>query len=103
MPDLFFDDSLLPQGWAKRVRVAVEDGIIQAVRFGADAAGADRRPGAAVAGVPNLHSHAFQRGMAGLAQVRGPAHDTFWTWREVMYRFLARLTPEDVKAIAAQL
>ena len=51
--------------------------------------------------MPNLHSHAFQRGMAGLAEIRGPANDSFWTWREVMYRFLERLTPEDVEAIAA--
>src|SRR5205814_43922 len=44
----------------------------------------------------------FQRGMAGLAEVRGPADDDFWTWREVMYRFLDRLTPDHVEAIAAQ-
>ena len=60
-------------------------------------------PASRIPGMPNLHSHAFQRGMAGLAEVRGPAADSFWTWREVMYRFLDRLTPEDVEAIAAQL
>ena len=49
----------------------------------------------------NLHCHAFQRGMAGLAERRGPLADSFWTWREVMYRFLARLSPDDVEAIAA--
>ena len=57
--------------------------------------------GLAIPGLPNLHCHAFQRGMAGLAERRGPAHDSFWTWREVMYRFLGRLTPDDVEAIAA--
>ena len=58
--------------------------------------------GRAVPGLPNLHSHTFQRAMAGLAERRGPAADSFWTWREVMYGFLERLTPEDVEAIAAQ-
>ena len=53
--------------------------------------------------MPNLHSHAFQRAMAGLAERAGPEGDNFWRWREVMYRFLAILTPDDVEAIAAQL
>ena len=52
-------------------------------------------------GLPNLHSHAFQRGMAGLAERAGPAEDHFWTWRETMYRFLDRLGPDDVEAITA--
>jgi formimidoylglutamate deiminase len=63
---------------------------------------AERVPGLVVPGMPNLHSHAFQRAMAGLAE-RGGAGDDFWRWRDVMYRFLAVLTPEDVEAIAAQL
>ena len=54
----------------------------------------------ALPGMVNLHSHAFQRGMAGLAERAGAAEDSFWTWREVMYRFLDRLTPDDVEAIA---
>ena len=103
MPDLFFDMALLPDGWARSVRVSVGGGEITAVVADASSTGADRRAGIAVPGMPNLHSHAFQRGMAGLAEVRGPAADSFWTWREVMYRFLDRLTPEDVEAIAAQL
>jgi formiminoglutamate deiminase len=51
--------------------------------------------------MPNLHSHAFQRAMAGLAERRGPSNDSFWTWREIMYRFVDRMTPDDVRAIAA--
>jgi formimidoylglutamate deiminase len=54
-----------------------------------------------VPGLPNLHSHTFQRGMAGLAERRGSSADSFWTWREVMYRFLERLSPGDIEAIAA--
>ena len=59
--------------------------------------------GLVIPGLPNLHSHAFQRAMAGLAERAGPEGDSFWSWREVMYRFLAVLTPEDIEAIAAQL
>ncbi|HTI84168.1 MAG TPA: formimidoylglutamate deiminase [Acetobacteraceae bacterium] len=64
---------------------------------------AERLSGLVVPGMPNLHSHAFQRAMAGLAERAGPTGDDFWRWREVMYRFLAILTPDDVQAIAAQL
>jgi len=99
--DLFFAHALLPDGWARDVRVSVKDGTIVAVTGQANADGAERVAGIAIPGVPNLHCHAFQRGMAGLAERRGPTGDSFWTWREVMYRFLARLTPDDVEAITA--
>jgi formiminoglutamate deiminase len=54
-----------------------------------------------VPGVPNVHSHAFQRALAGLVERRGPEEDSFWTWREVMYRFLGVMTPDDIEAVAA--
>lgn len=54
-------------------------------------------------GIPNIHSHAFQRAMAGLAERQSHAHDSFWTWRELMYRFAGRVTPESLHDIAAQL
>ena len=56
--------------------------------------------GTTLPGMVNLHSHAFQRGMAGLAERAGTSDDSFWTWRDVMYRFLDQLTPDDVEAIA---
>ena len=96
-----FDHALLPSGWARDVRVDAADGAFTRVTAGATRDGAAHVPGLAIPGLPNLHCHAFQRGMAGLAERRGPAHDSFWTWREVMYRFLGRLTPDDVEAIAA--
>ena len=101
MPELFFDHALLPSGWARDVRITVERGSIRALSENATRGRADRIAGIAVPGLPNLHCHAFQRGMAGLAERRGPATDSFWTWREVMYRFLDRLTPDHVEAIAA--
>jgi formimidoylglutamate deiminase len=54
-------------------------------------------------GMPNLHSHAFQRAMAGMAERRGRSDDSFWTWRETMYAFAATIGPDELKAIAAQL
>jgi formimidoylglutamate deiminase len=99
--ELFFDHALLPTGWARDVRIAVADGLIASVADGAARDGAKHVAGIAIPGIPNLHCHAFQRAMAALAERRGPQADSFWTWREVMYRFLARLTPDDVEAIAA--
>ena len=54
-------------------------------------------------GIPNLHSHAFQRAMAGLAEHRTHPQDSFWTWRELMYRFAARMDPDSTHAVASQL
>jgi formimidoylglutamate deiminase len=103
MPDrsYLFDYALLPAGWARDVRVDVADGTIIRAAPGAPRNGAEHIGGLAIPGLPNLHCHAFQRGMAGLAEKRGGGHDSFWTWREVMYRFLGLLTPDDVEAIAA--
>jgi formimidoylglutamate deiminase len=97
---LFFDHLLLPEGWADNVRVTVAEGRIAAVEAGAARAGAEHIAGIALPGLPNLHCHAFQRGMAGLAERRDGKEDSFWTWREVMYGFLGKLTPDDVEAIA---
>jgi len=96
-----FDHALLPAGWARAVRIDVADGVIVAVQPDSRPGVAERIAGIAIPGLPNLHCHAFQRAMAGLAERRGPVGDSFWTWREVMYGFLAELTPDDVEAIAA--
>ncbi|MBX9583306.1 MAG: formimidoylglutamate deiminase [Gemmataceae bacterium] len=103
MPALWFTSALLPGGWAERVRLTVADGLITQVETGVEPDPADDRHGPAVPGLPNLHSHTFQRAMAGLAERHGgSADDNFWTWREAMYRFVDRLGPEDVEAVAAQ-
>lgn len=100
MKQRFFASALLPQGWARNVRIDLDGGNIAAVTADLDD-GAARFSGIALPGLPNLHSHTFQRGMAGLAETRGPQGDSFWTWRQVMYRFLGHLSPDDVEAIAA--
>lgn len=100
---LHLEQALLPDGFADNVRLAVSDGMIASIEPGAPARDGDKRlAGLALPGMPNLHSHAFQRGMAGLSERRGAGEDSFWTWREVMYRFLDRLDPDDVQALAAQ-
>ncbi len=101
---LFAELALLPDGWSRDVRFAIaDDGSLAGVTPGGRADGAPRAAGPVVPGMPNLHSHAFQRAMAGLAERAGPGNDSFWTWREVMYGFVRRITPEQVEAIAAQL
>ena len=92
--------ALLPGGWARDVRIRIEAGRIVEVTSGV-AAGALHR---CILPAPvNLHSHMFQRAMAGLTEARRAGQDSFWTWRSLMYRFLDRLTPEDVEAIAAHV
>ncbi|MFQ5959417.1 MAG: amidohydrolase family protein, partial [Alphaproteobacteria bacterium] len=104
MTALFAETALLPTGWARDVRFEIAaDGSLARAAPGAAADGAERLAGPAIPGMPNLHSHAFQRAMAGLAERAGPGDDSFWTWRRVMYDFVGRLTPEHVEAIAAQL
>lgn len=98
---LFFTHALLPGGWARDVTLTIEDGVITAVADNSSSAGAETVSGVALPGMPNLHSHAFQRGMAGLTELRGETQDSFWTWRQLMYRFIDTLTPDDVEAIAA--
>jgi formimidoylglutamate deiminase len=97
---LWFDTALLPSGWADRVRVTIADGRITRVEAGVEPEG--ERHAIGLPGLPNLHSHGFQRALAGRTQRRGAGPDSFWSWREVMYRFLDRLGPEDVEAITAQ-
>src|SRR6185369_8169133 len=101
MAKLFLTECLLPEGWARDVAIDVAGGVIASVETGARPDGCERLTGTAIPGLPNVHCHAFQRGMAGLAERRGPEGDSFWTWREVMYHFLQRLSPDDVEAIAA--
>lgn len=104
---LFTDCALLPEGFRRSVRLDIgPDGFFSAVTPDASAAGAERLRGPVLPGLVNLHSHAFQRALAGLAErssADAPATDSFWTWRQVMYRFLAALDPEDLQAIATAL
>jgi formimidoylglutamate deiminase len=101
MKKYYAREALLPKGWARDVTIAVDKGDIVEVKAGAR--GGERLAGPVLPGMANLHSHAFQRAMAGLTEMRGPGEDDFWTWRELMYRFVERLTPAQAKAIATHL
>ena len=102
---LFAAHALLPSGWARNVLLQWnEQGSLTAVQADAQpAAGVPQANGPLLPGVPNLHSHAFQRGFAGLSEFRGQAQDSFWSWRTLMYRFAAKLCPQHLEAIATWL
>src|SRR5262245_12323353 len=99
---LFAEQALLPTGWQRDVRLGIDaQGHFSSVEVGSSADGATRLGGPVLPGFVNLHCHAFQRAMAGLSERAAPEGESdFWTWREVMYRFLAALDPDDVEAIA---
>jgi formiminoglutamate deiminase len=99
---MYFDSVLLPDGWAARVRVTIAGGRIAALERDATPRAGEERIAVALPGMSNVHSHGFQRGMAGLTEYRGPDADDFWSWRTLMYRFVARMTPDDLEAITAQ-
>lgn len=103
MSRLHFASALLPSGWANDVQVVIAAGAIAAVTPDVAPAAGDEHHTIALPGLSSLHSHAFQRGMAGLAELRGDSTDTFWTWRETMYRFALAMTPDDVAAVATLL
>lgn len=95
--------ALLPAGWAEAVLIEADaSGRITAVRPGAPP-GTARRLGLVIPGMPNLHSHSFQRAMAGRAERRSATRDSFWTWREAMYAVVARMNPDRAEAVAAQM
>ncbi|MGE0846520.1 MAG: formimidoylglutamate deiminase [Flavobacteriaceae bacterium] len=95
------EHALTAQGWRRDVAVSIgEDGRIAGISD--DAAAGATRVGVLLPAPVNLHSHAFQRAMAGLTERRGEdPSDNFWTWRKLMFRFLDQLSPDDVEAIAA--
>ena len=101
MNKVWAERALLPTGWAQNVMVTVDaEGRIESVTEGVAENG--EKVGILLPAPVNVHSHAFQRAMAGLTERRGPdPRDSFWTWRQLMYRFLDRLTPDHVEAIAA--
>lgn len=104
MSAFFAERALLPDGWASDVRLEVSpEGMLTQIQVNADRQGAEVVSGPLLPGMPNLHSHAFQRAMAGLAEVAGNPNDSFWTWRDLMYRLVGRITPQQLGVIARQL
>jgi len=104
MNSLFASEALLAGGWTRDVLLEWDErGILTRVEAGQSRGTASAAAGPVLPGMANVHSHAFQRAMAGLAEFRGHPTDDFWTWREEMYRLVRILEPEDVEAIARHL
>jgi formimidoylglutamate deiminase len=101
MTSLWFQSFLLPDGWAEQVRIEIALGRVHSIQPGVSPDSRDECHAIGLAGIPNVHSHAFQRGMAGLTEVAGTSGDSFWTWRETMYRFVDAIDRDDVEALAA--
>lgn len=105
----YLESVLLPDGWTRGAIVSVAaDGCIQALETAHDTAaapppGIERVSGFVVPGMPNAHSHAFQRGMTGDTEYRLSARDSFWTWRHAMYALANRIEPKDLQLLATQL
>ena len=104
MPSFFASDALLPDGWAKNVRIEIgSSGNFSSCIENSSPENAERLSGPTLPGMANLHSHAFQRAMAGLTETRVASGDDFWSWRELMYGFVQRLTPGLAQAVATHL
>jgi len=107
----YLECALLAQGWTRDALVTVaDDGHISAIeaRAGDEQQAvpppqSERITGIVVPGMPNAHSHAFQRGMAGHTEYRLSARDSFWTWRQAMYALANRVEPADLEILATQL
>ena len=100
MATYFADHALLDVGVRDGVRLTVADGVIARVEETAAAVGDVQLRGLVLPGMANVHSHTFQRAMAGLAEWDAGGSDNFWSWREAMYRFAERLSPETQLAVA---
>lgn len=101
MSAIFAARARLPDGWADHVRITLDAGRIADIAPNAERQDGDTRVDALLPALSNLHSHSFQRAMAGMTEHRASGQDTFWTWRDLMYRFTAALTPDMIEAIAA--
>ena len=93
---------LTREGWRDSVRLRVQSGRIASMQVGVPPQAGDERHAIVVPALGNLHSHAFQRAMAGFAEVSGDSADNFWSWREAMYRLAHRMNPDQLEAVAAQ-
>jgi formimidoylglutamate deiminase len=99
----FLHQALLPQGWTKNVRLSVDNGVISELETNEQPQGGDEQLNVVISGLPNLHSHAFQRAFAGLTEYKRHSTDTFWTWREAMFAAALYFTPNEQFAVCQYL
>lgn len=103
MQTYFAKQALTADGWAENVKISIEAGVIKDIQANQNGDGCIQLTGPVLPGMVNLHSHAFQRAMAGLAEVCLDPKDSFWSWRDLMYGLVAKLSPEQVGEIATYL
>lgn len=105
MHTVFAPKALLQDGWAEQVVIECNDSgnLTRVQKNVMPPSNATRCRGPVLPGMPNLHSHAFQRAMAGLAEVAINPEDSFWTWRDLMYRLVSKLSPDHIEDIAYYL
>lgn len=100
MNSYFLQSALLPQGWQHNVRVSVKLGRIKSVELNAKPQSNDQTLGVVIPAMPNVHSHVFQRAMAGLSEYKTAGRDSFWSWRELMYQLAEQLDAETLYQVA---
>ncbi|WP_336293806.1 formimidoylglutamate deiminase [Bartonella sp. CB169] len=103
MHKIFSETALIGRAWQHNVTLCVENGMIQSITPDTKLTDHAHHYQALVAGMPNLHSHAFQRAMAGFAERRGSTIDSFWSWRTEMYRLALSMKPQQLEDVASQL
>lgn len=100
MKSYFFEYALLPEGWCQGVRAAVEGGHYVTVDIGKDPRPEDHKHEVVIPAMPNAHSHVFQRAMAGLSEYKTKENDSFWSWRELMYRLANQISADELYHLA---
>jgi formimidoylglutamate deiminase len=103
MAVIFAKQALLPSGWADNVQVEIEQGLISRITPNSIKSNGDAAVDTLLPALANVHSHSFQRFMSGMTEHRSAGKDNFWSWRDLMYRFAGRMTPDDIEAVAAQV
>lgn len=99
---IYASQAYLDTGWANDVRLTLDGKTIVKILPDSTPEAGDVKVDTLLPALSNLHSHSFQRAMAGMTEFRAKGRESFWTWRKLMYAFLDRLTPDHISAIAAQ-
>ncbi len=100
--NIFAKHIRLATGWGKDTRLYIDGGLISKIEKNTTPQSDDTRVDTLLPALSNLHSHSFQRAMAGMTEYRERGQDSFWTWRDLMYRFTSQLSPEHISAFASQ-
>jgi formimidoylglutamate deiminase len=104
MSTLFARHAWLEDGWTDNVRLHWDPaGDLTQIETQAIASTFEATEQFVLPGMVNLHSHAFQRAMTGMTEIAGLGQDSFWTWRDLMYRFALAINPDQLRTIAACL